>query len=421
MHMEQLFDSVTQKQFLIRNADEIPRAFRAVTLTRSTRRSPHLFHIPTDVYKEDGGEYPAPIARTVLKPQIAGNTRNIVDALKRAQRPVIFAGAGVWLADAMEPLRELAEKLRAPVFTSVKGKGVISDDHRSGFGQLSGEPELAALITESDCILGIGTRWSQRYTDKWTLPIPQNLYEINATADDFGRSYPSIAAITGDIAQIIITIARDLPQKMDLAWGNLLDAAYSTAMQRVSCNYPTEIRLVDTIRAAIPKDAIIVNDSTIFTYWTRRYFPMYRPGSFLWPMGSGTIGWGLPAALGARLATQLDGTNRPVVLFVGDGGLQFSMQELGTMMQENLPIIIVLFDDSKYGVIEHFQKQRYGKHTTATTLKNPYFSELMAAYRIEYRYAPTVEKCGEAVAQAVRSQHATVIHCPIALNPPTRL
>jgi acetolactate synthase-1/2/3 large subunit len=138
-------------------------------------------------------------------------------------------------------------------------------------------------------------------------------------------------------------------------------------------------------------------------------------------MGSGTIGWALPAALGAKLAAQEDGTNRPVIAIVGDGGLQFSMQELGTMMQENLPVVLVLFDDSAYGVIKHFQKTRYGKETGATMLKNPHFEEVASAYGLLYRCVLSPDRLGDTIRGAITSERPAMIHCPICIRPPERL
>ncbi|MBI2048472.1 MAG: thiamine pyrophosphate-binding protein [Parcubacteria group bacterium] len=421
MHLEQVFDYVTKRQFLIRDAQSIPAAIRSIAHEQSVRRSPHLFHIPADIYTQEGGEYPAPQQRATVRRMAAGSADRVIDALKKAQRPMIFAGAGVWWADAMEPLRILAEKLNAPVFTSVKGKGVISDNHPLSFGQYSGEPEVAARIAESDCVLGIGTRWSQRSTDKWTLPLPQQLYEINAAAEEFGRNYPSIGGVFGDIAQILKEIAKECPASTDTTWIESVTRARRGAVKRLEATHPFEWNVLTRLRAAIPEDAIVVNDSGGITYYTRRYFPVTHPGTFLWPMGSGAIGWALPAALGAKLAIQEEGTNRPVVALMGDGGLQWSLQELGTMVQEKLPITIVLFDNSSYGTIGHFQKKRHGKETEAVALKNPRFEKLAEAYGIQYRYAPTTQEMEDAIRDSVYLNEATLIHCPMHFTPFTRL
>lgn len=413
------FRPVTDKRRSVSSAGSVNTVAKIIKDDLRDGSRTILLHVPADVYGHEGGVYTPSIAskeQTKLPPA----TEKAIAMLKVAKRPVIFAGAGVWWADAIEPLRQFAHELQAPVFTSVNGKGVMNDADFLSFGQLAGEPELRECIAKSDLAILIGTRWTQRSTDKWSLTLPDTVIEINMREIDCLMGAHVNECIIGDAKAILGALVGRIGNA-DQSRSIEYRAAKGRIFRRLRKEAPLEMELLHALRKAIPDNAIVVNDSTVATYWTRRCFPVLTPGTFLWPMGSGTIGWALPAALGARLATQEDGTNRPVIALIGDGGFQFSMQELGTMMQENLPVVIVLFDDSLYGVIRHFQKQRFGKETAASALKNPYFAELAHAYKMTTYHAPTPAEIGSAITRALGSGSPSLIHCPIRLTPPERL
>ena len=408
------FRSVTYKCISVRCARFIPNAVRDLLYEMQySKCRTAILHIPTDVYREEGGDCEC---SSLPKHEGVPDVRSAVATIDQAERPVIFAGAGVWWSDAMEQLRIFAEKLKAPVFTSVKGKGVISDAHPCGYGQLSGEPEFKERIAESDLGIIIGHRQSQRSMDKWTVPLPKKTLEINICPG----SFIATECLASDAQTTLHAINTAIKTRTDGAWLDSFWLAQGRMIGRLMQDqgYGFEMDLLRRLRDVIPNNAIVVCDSAVITYWMRRYFTVTHPGTFLWPMGSGTIGWALPGALGAKLATQMDGTNRPVVAIVGDGGFQCSTQELGTMMQEKLPVVIVLFDDSSYGVIKHFQKKRYGRDTGATALKNPYFSEIAGAYSMLYKYVMSVNDLESAIQTAIESGQPALIHTCMRIRPP---
>lgn len=419
-----MFTSVTQRQIVIHEPGELSCIYKLVEAMCASRPRPSVVIVPTDVYKKSGvikmSGYPE-------QPPVASpdTISDVAQAIRKAKRPIVFAGAGVWWSKATPALSRFIAKTGIPVFTSVNGKGVLSDTDPDSFGQWIHEPEMQALITKSDLVLALGTRWSDRSTGRWSLKLPRNVIDVNISSDDFNKNYHVSRCVVSDIELFLESLQKELdyPSHQNLAWRWRLDRAQHSARQCLSQRYPKETALLDTIRKALPAETIVVNDSTIFTYWTRRYFPVFLPGTFLWPMGSGTIGWALPASLGARLALQeTNKSTAPVVALVGDGGLQWSMQELGTMMQENLPVIIVLFDDSAYGVIRAFEQGRYNNTTPATKLQNPRFDLLAESYDIPYTKANNEQEVALALSSAVRAPDQPIlIHYPTALVPPPTL
>lgn len=414
------FKPVTDMRVSVDCASAMGYALSVITSGLRDERRTALLHIPTDIYQEEGGSFVPHKTAEAADP--LPDLDAAITVLRNAKRPVIFAGGGIWWADAAEPLRELAELLQAPVFTSVKGKGVISDANPLCFGQLAGEPEICERLATCDLALLIGTRWSQHSTDRWSLPLPKTVIEINMKEGDFLMKEPRSMSLIGDAKAILGALIEALDGHIgDREWLEECARAKEQVMRRLRSEAPAAFALLDHLRTAIPDDAIIVNDSTLLTYWARRYLPVFLPATFLWPMGSGTIGWALPAALGAKLAVQESGKDRPVIALVGDGGLQFSLPELGTMVRENLPVVIVLFDNAAYGLIGHFQKKRYGRATAAAALTAIKWKLLASAYGIRYVHARSPERLARAVRASIASGRPTIVRYPIQLEPPERL
>ena len=173
---------------------------------------------------------------------------------------------------------------------------------------------------------------------------------------------------------------------------------------------PAGVELVQTLRAALPRETILVSDLTVGAYWCRRLLDIYAPRSFIYPWGFCTLGFGLPAAIGAKAARP----DHPVVVLCGDGGFMFNCQELTVATQFDLPIVVVIFNDSAYGVLRPQQEARYGA-AYEVDLVNPDFMALAGAFGVDGCRVDSIEGLGPAVAQAVASNRAALIEVPGAL------
>jgi acetolactate synthase-1/2/3 large subunit len=184
----------------------------------------------------------------------------------------------------------------------------------------------------------------------------------------------------------------------------------------VRAKYPAEVTLLEDTRRAIKSDAIVANDSTMATYWTRRYFEVHEPRTFLWAMGSGTIGFGLPAAIGAKLARP----DRQVLALCGDGGFLFSCQELATAVKYRVAIAVLLFNDNAFGMVDYGQRKA-GRLCGDEALVNPDFIALAKSFGADAERVDALDQIGEVVEKALARNRLTVIEVPVALRPPPDL
>ena len=168
--------------------------------------------------------------------------------------------------------------------------------------------------------------------------------------------------------------------------------------------------MVRTLRSALPRETIIVSDLTVVAYWCHHLLDVFEPRTYFTSMGFGTLGFGLPAAIGAKLAVP----ERPVVVLAGDGGFQFTCQELGTAVQFGVPLVVIVFDDNGYGVLRPQQEGRYGR-THAADLVNPDFVALAQAFGASGRRVEAVGELGAAIRSALDADGPSLIEVPVSL------
>ncbi len=342
-----------------------------------------------------------------------------VDLLSRSRKPIIWAGGGVHTKGAWPELASLAEYLQAPVFTSIKGKGAYPEDRPLGMGNLSGEPTVRALIEQADLMLAVGTRFGQRSTDNWSIPIPRTLLQIDQDPSILGRNYPVALGIPLEAKSALRSIFEQLKERVppvETCWAGDLSQLKTALYQTLQRDYPEEMGYLMALRQALPSEGVLVCDSTLLAYWARRYFPVLRPRTFLWPMGSGTIGWALPASLGASIGAP----GKPVVALCGDGGLMFSLSEMATLVQERLPVVLLVFNDNGYGMIAHFQRKRYGREV-GVSLRNPDLQSLSRAFGISYSLVSNPNAMEAMIREALSSGRPALIEVRASLKPPVRL
>lgn len=374
--------------------------------------------VPTPLLSQEVNFHPLKDEEVPLKGE-KEKIEQAVDLLSRSEKPVIWAGGGVHTQGAWLELESLAEYLQAPVFTSVKGKGAYPEDRPLGMGNLGGEPALRTLMEQADLMLAVGTRFGQRSTDNWSLPIPKTLLQIDQDPFAIGRNYPVTLGIPLEAKSVLRSIFEQIKERIPPAkvcWAGDLAQLKTTLYQTLQKDHPEEMGYLMALRQALPPEGILVCDSTLLAYWARRYFPVLQPRTFLWPMGSGTIGWALPASLGASLGAP----GRPVVVLCGDGGLMFSLSELATLVQEEVPVVLLVFNDNKYGMIAYFQRRRYDREV-GVSLRNPELRNLSQAFGLSYSLASTPSAMEAAIREALLLGKPAMIEVRASLKPPIRL
>ena len=314
-------------------------------------------------------------------PAPAGASREAVSAaaklLGSAERPVVWAGGGVRRSGAEAELLRLAELLDAPVATTYMGKGVIGDEHRLAAGCGCDEAAFQELLADADVLLCVGTELGAETTGQYALQARGRVIHVDAAPERIGATYPALALV-GDAKQTLDALAAELSQKPPS------DAARRVAAVRgridaglASQGRNTERTLLTTIERALPADAITCWDMTILAYWAAPHLRLAAGQQFLYPLGSGTLGYAWPAAIGATVANP----GRPVLAVVGDGGLQYALAELGTVAQHGLAAKLLVIDDGGYGILREYQRDAFGQ-TTSVELETGDLANVIAAFGV---------------------------------------
>ncbi|MGE4427833.1 MAG: thiamine pyrophosphate-binding protein [Solirubrobacteraceae bacterium] len=380
------FRPVVKQAWSVRAADELgPTVLAAWTAASTAPCGPVFIEVPADVLAGPAERWrPAEHERKRPTPvdAVAGDVAAVVDRLAAAERPVLWAGTGVVRAGAWDALRELAERWDAPVVPTPSARDVLPHDHPLSCGGGTHEAAMLRLLADADVVLAVGTRLGADATGDFKLELSGDLIHVDVDADRVGRNYAA-DALVGDAATVLAALVERIPVRPTGA-GEVRAAAVRDAVAaRVAAEETgPEPGLVAAIRAALPADAVDAWDSTILGYWGAGYFPARRPRRFLYPSGSGTIGYALPAALGAAAVRP----DLPVLAVSGDGGFQYGIAELAAARQHGLAVKLVLVDDGGYGILREYQDARFGVRT-ATDLTEPDFVAVGEAFGLPVRRA----------------------------------
>jgi acetolactate synthase-1/2/3 large subunit len=359
-----------------------PRAFAA--------REDVQFVEPTS-YAPSGGE-PAAIERA---------TR----ILKGAKKPVIWAGSGVIRAGAADRLQALAERLQAPVVTTRQGKGAISDRHPLclGLAELRYAP-LRQWLEGRDAILAVGTHHD--FSDG-----RQQVIQIDIDEAQIGRG-EQILGIVGDARLVLESLYEEVSaeapvrSRVTAEVRALNDVRFDPAIQ-----LQPQWDLMRAVRAAMPDDGILVQGMNQMGYYSRNYYPVYIPGTYLTASSHSTLGCAYPLALGAKVAQP----DRAVVALSGDGGFLYNSQELATAVQYGINAVVIVFNDNAYGNVLRAQIEQFDGHIIGTRLHNPDFVKLAQVYGARGVLAKDAAQLERVLSEALTIEAPTLIEVPVGM------
>jgi acetolactate synthase I/II/III large subunit len=390
---------------------DVPKVIReAMRAMRCRRPRPAYIEMPLDV---QSGEEDVVLLPPERYSRPAGDPEAIARgaaALRSAKRPFIFAGGGVESAGATASLERLAELLGAPVVTSVFGRGAISDRHPLALGDGWGRFNLYdELLAQADLALVVGSRID--VVSDWNLGarFPQRIAQVDIDPLIVGQRRPVEVGIVGDAALVLDALVAQLGSGQTRAdWFDAADFRRRKQAVLKERAGPV-VEIVAALRAALPDDTIFVDDLTLVGYWMPLLLDTYQPRTLIHPGTYGTLGYSLPAAIGAKLACP----RQPVVSISGDGGFLFTMQELATASALNLDLIALVFNDNAFGAIRKYQDRMFGGRHIGDALTNPDFVKLGEAFgaRTE-RVEP--KNLGAAVRRAHESGGLWLLEIPFA-------
>lgn len=400
---------LTKRCFSVARAEDVlptlDQAWHAVT---TGRPGPVLLEVPIDVLRSEveGPRWYAPSTLPAPPGPAAGDLAALIRLLQSWRKPLLLAGGGVVSAGAEELLAQLAERLGAPVLQTAMGKCSLPARHPlaagmpwfQGTSDLTGmEAFFSPLLSQADGLLAIGCRFSQLTTGSWTMPLPSSLAQIDIDPDEISRHYPVQVGIRGHARvalKQILTLLTDPPR---LPWT-------TPPVRRDTWRLPG-IELLGELRSTLPADAILSVDVTRLGYILMTDFPLDEPRTFLHPAGAVSMGYGIPAALGAKAAFP----DRAVVAVVGDGGFLMSGMELATSVQERLPIVVVLVNDNCLTLIRSTQQRRYAERYIAVDLRNPDFAQLAASFGVHYARVDRDAAFAQALKEGLSRDTTTLI------------
>ncbi len=413
------FRPVTRWAEAVAEAAAVPATVHAAfDLLRSGRPGPIAISIPNDFLtaRIEGASASAGHGRR--PPCHVAEIAEAARLLRGARRPLLIAGGGVVAAGAQAELAALARRLDAPLLTTVMGRGALDERDPLWQAVLPNRRASEAVIKAADVVLAVGCRFAHRSTQGLLLNLAfdpgQTLIHLDLDPKVIGALFKPQLAIVGDARDGLGAIVAALgPGAATSAWDHRWRAGLrEAASERYT---PSIAAFIETLRAALPDDAIVVNDQTGINYWMEWRFPVRAPRTFLYPVGSATLGYGVPAAIGAKIAYPA----RPVVCVVGDGGFLYSVNELATAVKYRLPVVFLVMNDERYGAIKWLQERMFAGRWGEADLTNPDFPALARAFGARGERVADVAALGPALRVALAADGPTLLEFPAAgIEPP---
>jgi acetolactate synthase-1/2/3 large subunit len=408
---------MTKHNYLIRNADDIPRVIaEAFHIARTGRPGPVHVDITKDALtSETRAEHPATIDLPGFKPTFDGHPRQLrlaAEAIESAQRPVILAGHGILLSGAVDELRAFAEKTSIPVAHTLLGVGCIDERHPLSYGYMGmhGWKHVNRAIQSADLLIALGMRFDDRVTGKVSTYAPHaRIVHVDIDPSEIGKNVAVDVPIVGDVKRVLQALTplvrEHTPQEREAYFAQLAEwrRDSESSSWHGSGAWRDGILTADYVITRLGEltdhDATLVADVGQHQMWLARYAGFRRPNSHLSSGGLGTMGYALPAAMGAALGRP----DKETWAVAGDGGLQMTVQELMTVAVDEIPVKIALMDNKKLGMIRQWQEIIYGGHYHSAHLPGPDWAKLADAYGIPSFRVRTPDEVDGAIraAQAV--------------------
>ncbi|MBS7657727.1 MAG: biosynthetic-type acetolactate synthase large subunit [Candidatus Bathyarchaeia archaeon] len=417
---------ITKYNFQPRSASEIPEIVKKAFFIASTgRKGPVLIDIPKDVQTEEfEAEFPEKVTIRGYNPYKKPCEKQINIAVKwlaSAERPMILAGGGAIYSEASSYILKISEFLLAPVATSLMGKGVFPEDHPLSLGLLGMHGTLAAnkLVSEADVLLSVGTRFSDRTTGKVDEFCKEaKVIHIDIDEAEISKNKKVDLAIIADASEALKAIYEKLinylSKKEETPWFKRVkefkEIWEGWIFEEESNKELKPIPILKILRKILPIDSILVTEVGQNQMWSALYFKVFKPKTFITSGGLGTMGFGLPASIGAKAAKP----DVPVVDVAGDGSFMMTENALSVSVAENLPIIAVIINNKVLGMVAQWQRLFYGKRYSAVKLDRVDFVKLAEAYGAHGVRVQDLNEFSNALKECLKLDVASVIDVPIS-------
>lgn len=414
-----------KNSYLIKDASQLPRIFKeAFYIAGSGRNGPVLIDVPVDIQQTMiEFSYPEKVELRTYKPTVKGNSfqiKKVCEALKTSERPLICAGGGVISAKACGELRELAEKTRIPVVSTMMGLGIFPSEHPLYMGMLGmhGVKTANEAVSKCDTMILIGARVGDRAVrSPKFLAKTTKIIHIDVDPAEIGKNIPAHIPLVGDCKHILKELTEKLGSAERADWlAELSEVKNAVPEEDETEGYVNPKMFIRKLSAKLPDDTICVADVGQNQIWTCNNF-RFKRGRFLTSGGMGTMGYSIPAAVGAKFASP----DSEVVAVRGDGSFQMQMMELATIVQEKIPVKIILMRNNRLGMVRELQTNLYKDNQTAVHIAdgNPDFVALAKSYGIRAERVCTMAEAEAAIENLCSAKEPYLLECNVWRNEST--
>lgn len=416
---------VVKYAFQPRTPEEVPISIQKAFYVAATGRpGPVLVDIPKDVQSAhaemrmvDG------VSMRGYHPWTDPDIQNVgkaIETLIRADKPIILAGGGTIISSAFAELQAVAEMLSIPVVTTFKGKGAFPENHPLSMGPIGmhGHAEANKIITEADCVLAIGTRFSDRSVGTFEdFESRRSIIHMDVDPAEIGKNQTTSVAVVGDVKASLRVMLR-LMEDRKIARGEGGEWVRHAREMREYWQenlkiHPGELgaaKILRKLRQLLPPESVVTTEVGQHQMWASLFFDVVSPGTFFSSTGLGTMGWGFPAAIGAKVARP----DVPVVDIAGDGSFNMTENSLATSILEDIPVIVFLVNNYSLGMVAQWQRTFYNRRMMGVDQgRCPDYVKLAESYGAQGIRAQSMDELDSAIKAALRSDVATVIDIPI--------
>ena len=414
-----MFDSVTSKSFQITNVDDVENEINNIFhLMNISRPSSFVLEIPNDILGQEQRSLSVDSESNTQQNNLPIEEINmLVEYIKKASNPIFLLGEEVMFCKRQEIFVQLAEVFGIPIVTTAGSKGLFPENHHLSLGQILGNRVwgnnlVHEYLSECDLLVAFGAGLPYQTTKAIGLNFPDVTIQTSLDPALIGRNVDVKLGIVGDADSIAMEILK-IVKNTDVFKGNKIGVKVKKLKSRVKKilkqEWPAETKIFESLREVIPIDSITVWDTTIPTSKASRCFEITKPNTFINPHGWVGIGFSFPASIGAKIANP----DKPVVCFTGDGGFQYCMSELGTLLQNDIAITVVMFNDNAWGVLKNLQRDKYDNRFFGTTLANPNFVQIFNSFGFSGVRVNSLIELKNSLAKGINSNKTNLIEVSI--------
>jgi len=380
---------VTKHNYLVQRVEDIaPTIKEAFHLATSGRPGPVLIDIPKNLFIQKAPwDYPSSVNRRGYQPTTAPNLRQVkmaADLINHAKRPLIMAGHGIMLAGAAELFAEFVERTDIPVAFTLLGLGCFPESHPLALGMMGmhGHKHVNDALDETDLLINIGARFDDRATGRIDGFARQaKVIHVDIDPAEIGKNVRTDVPVVGDAAEALRLLLPEVQEQRHEEWRGWIESRRNVVLLRALDDRPEKpepYTIVRAIAEASGGRAIVTTDVGQHQMWTAQFFGFDHPDRWVTSGGLGTMGFGLPAAIGAKMGRP----DLEVWAVVGDGGFQMSLSELATAAQEGLDINIAVINNGYLGMVRQWQDLFHAKNYSEVAITGPNLAKLAEAYGI---------------------------------------